>query len=213
MILSEPERYKLLISEDSMSFSVQDERGSSKFSANASSRMPKLYVVSSHDIPIYVGVTTQPMRKRLQQGWSANGQRGYYGYQWRFASTEAAEVSLDVWCHLDAKKDTGLFGLPLSEAADMEILESEVVYLIRQTTGQWPIYQTEIHFHRSGLSHRRAALEIMRKYSVSLINLFQHGNLPPEIRVFDTGEVLHWDYDEEQCVEWPNIDLGKILQD
>ena len=44
------------------SFAVACERGTSKFSGIATSRKPKLYVVSVDEKPIYVGLTKQPIR-------------------------------------------------------------------------------------------------------------------------------------------------------
>jgi hypothetical protein len=73
-----PERYVLAITPTS--FAVACERGTSKFSGIATSRKPKLYVVSVDEKPIYVGLTKQPIRKRLRLGWNAKGETGYYGY-------------------------------------------------------------------------------------------------------------------------------------
>ncbi|MFN2308664.1 MAG: hypothetical protein ABR553_02855 [Gammaproteobacteria bacterium] len=81
MRISEPERYKLNF--DSASFAVLCQKGTPKFSGIATSRMPKLYIVSVDNKPIYVGVTEQPIRNRLRLGWSASGKNGYYGYAWR----------------------------------------------------------------------------------------------------------------------------------
>ena len=46
---------------------------------------------------------------------------------------------------------------------DIETVEAEVVYLIR-SAGQWPEFQTEIHFHPSTPVHRKVAEEIMQHY-------------------------------------------------
>ncbi len=47
---------------------------------------------------------------------------------------------------------------------DIETVEAEVVFLIRQRTDQWPKYQTEIHFHQSNNAHRAAAQAILNHY-------------------------------------------------
>jgi hypothetical protein len=104
--------------------------------------------------PIYVGVTRQPIRNRLRFGWSASGKGGYYGYAWRHGLNEAI---LDVWCHEDAPAD--------KPALDIETVEAEVVFLIR-CSGQWPMYQTEIHFHPSTQIHRDIAARIMSRYTL-----------------------------------------------
>ncbi|WP_224785366.1 hypothetical protein [Pandoraea pnomenusa] len=50
---------------------------------------------------------------------------------------------------------------------DIETIEAEVVYLIRQA-GQWPKFQTEIHFHPSSAYHREWASTIAKRYDVML---------------------------------------------
>ncbi|MBY3220871.1 hypothetical protein [Rhizobium laguerreae] len=144
-----PERYSLTYT--SQAFTVLCNKGTSKFSGIAVSNMPKLYIASVNGKPIYVGITKQPMQKRLQYGWKAAGEHGYHGYAWR-KSGEAAEV--DVWGHADAIE---------RNVRDIETVEAEVVYLIRQQ-GQWPEFQTEIHFYQSTDIHRRVASEILGRY-------------------------------------------------
>jgi hypothetical protein len=152
MRISGPERYKLNF--DSDAFAVQCEKGTPKFSGIATSNKPKLYIVSIDNKPIYVGVTKQPIRNRLRLGWSANGESGYYGYAWRHHLTEA---NIDIWCHEDAPLE--------NPALDIETVEAEVVFLIR-CAGQWPLHQTEIHFHPSTSTHRDVAASIMARYAV-----------------------------------------------
>ncbi|MCC6285547.1 MAG: hypothetical protein IT439_09655 [Phycisphaerales bacterium] len=65
------------------------------------------------------------------------------------------DATLDVWCPTSASG-------PLTPV-DAETIEAEIVFLIRQS-GQWPMYQTEIHFHESNADHRRIAAEIMAHY-------------------------------------------------
>jgi hypothetical protein len=151
MHISGPDRYRLIF--DATAFVVKCQAGSSKFSGMATSNKPKLYVVSVGEKPIYVGVTRQSIRDRLRLGWSAKGESGYYGYAWRHHLTEA---NLDIWCHEDA---------PVENAClDIETIEAEVVFLIR-CAGQWPSYQTEIHFHPSSAIHREIAASIMKRYA------------------------------------------------
>jgi hypothetical protein len=113
--------------------------------------LPKLYIASTDNKPIYVGITKQSIRNRLRLGWNAKGDSGYYGYAWRHGRTTAV---LDVWCHSDAIE---------RNERDTETVEAEVVYLIR-AAGQWPAFQTEIHFYPSSLRHRGVAAEIMSQY-------------------------------------------------
>lgn len=153
MRISGPNRYKL--SFDPASFAVQCPKGTPKFSGIATSKKPKLYIVSVDGNPIYVGVTKQSLRNRLRLGWNANGKSGYYGYAWRHHFKEA---NIDIWCHEDAPEE--------NPALDIETIEAEVVFLIR-SAGQWPLYQTEIHFHSSTSTHREIAAKIMGHYMLS----------------------------------------------
>lgn len=151
MRISGPERYRLTF--DSDVFTVECQKGTPKFSGIATSKKPKLYVVSIDNRPVYVGVTKQPMRNRLRLGWNATGKGGYYGYAWRHHHTEA---NIDIWCHEDPPLENPVL--------DIETIEAEVVFLIR-CAGQWPQHQTEIHFHPSTSAHRRIATSVMARYA------------------------------------------------
>jgi len=157
MNISGPDRYRL--SFDSGSFAVLCQEGTLKFSGIATSKKPKLYIVSVDEKPIYVGVTKQPLRNRLRLGWSANGESGYYGYAWRHHLKEA---NIDVWCHENAPDK--------NPTLDIETVEAEVVFLVR-SAGQWPLYQTEIHFHPSTSVHRDIAASIIRHYMAQTCGL------------------------------------------
>jgi hypothetical protein len=90
------------------------------------------------------------MATRLGYGFKATGQHGYHGYAWRHHIKEA---NLYIWCHENA---------PAKRAElDIETVEAEIVFLARQA-GQWPAYQTEIHFHASSQVHRDIATDIWR---------------------------------------------------
>jgi hypothetical protein len=69
-----------------------------------------------------------------------------------------SEAVLDVWCHENAPSD--------NPCLDIETVEAEVVFLIR-CAGQWPLHQTEIHFHPSGDVHRAVAKTIFDTYALS----------------------------------------------
>jgi hypothetical protein len=148
-------RYALTF--DPVTFAIKCPENTSRFSGLATSRFPKLYVISvaGHSHPVYVGITKQSMSNRLRLGWAANGKNGYHGYAWRrhfFAAT------MDIWCQLDAVE---------GDCLDIETMEAELVYLIRQA-GQWPAYQTEIHFHRSTEVHREVAATIGARFGLGL---------------------------------------------
>jgi hypothetical protein len=151
MLIEGPERYELSFTP--IEFTVLCAKGTGRFSGLATNDKPKLYIASIHNKPVYVGLTKQSIRSRLRLGWNAAGEGGYHGYAWRHGNDEA---TLNVWCHLDA--------VDRSER-DIETVEAEVVYLIR-SAGQWPEFQTEIHFHQSTPEHRRVAAEIISHYKL-----------------------------------------------
>jgi hypothetical protein len=144
-----PERYNLTYTPTT--FTVLCEKGTDRFSGIAATLVPKLYIASIEGKPIYVGITKRGMRQRLAYGWKAAGQHGYHGYAWRH---EGAAAMLDVWAHADAVD---------RKEREIETVEAEVVFLIRKA-GQWPEFQTEIHFYQSNEEHRRIAEEIASHY-------------------------------------------------
>ncbi|KIF60331.1 hypothetical protein [Pseudomonas fluorescens] len=148
-------RYSLTF--DAVKFAIKCPENKSRFSGLATSRLPKLYVVSveGKPHPVYVGITKQPMSNRLRIGWAADGKNGYYGYLWR---RHFSAATMDIWCQLDSADGDSL---------DIETVEAELVYLIRQA-GQWPAYQTEIHFHRSTEVHRQMAATIGASFGLDL---------------------------------------------
>jgi hypothetical protein len=152
MDIQGPERYAL--SYTPTSWSVLGRDGSSRFSGMAKADCPKLYIASIEKKPIYVGITKRPMRERLTYGWKASGRSGYYGYAWRHHGNDAV---LDVWGQMDAVN---------RNERDIETVEAEVVYLIRHRTGQWPQFQTEIHFFQSTHEHRQAAERILASFDL-----------------------------------------------
>jgi hypothetical protein len=150
-----PIRYRIAVVRNGSkeSFQIADTNGKSKFAFPATSRIPKIYVVTAKRkrLPIYVGITKQSMSTRLRLG-CATGEAGYYGYAWRH---HYDEVALDLWCQTEPAEEVSL--------KDAEIIEAELVFLIRQE-GQWPEHQTEIHFHPSQYRHRRIAADILSTY-------------------------------------------------
>jgi len=154
--LEGPFSYKIsIVPEGRGSFTVADHQGVSKFGPPLTSKLPKLYIVTveGQHAPVYVGITRQSMRTRLRFGWTADGSSGYHGYRWR---RNYSEVLLDVWCDLGSDHP--------DQMLDIEIVEAELVFLIRQVCGQWPSDQTEIHFHESEERHRRLATQILGHY-------------------------------------------------
>jgi hypothetical protein len=102
----------------------------------------KLYIVTTPGTIHYVGRTTN-ICTRLAHGHRCRTtpRNGYHGYKW---------LPLP-GLHLFVCTLPGL--IPLATAAQItpetlvERLESELVFHVRATTGQWPAHQHEIHFH------------------------------------------------------------------
>lgn len=148
MRIAGPECYNLTF--DSEKYAVVCPKGTTRFSGLATSKLPKLYIVVAETKPIYVGITRQFMRARFRLGFKATGKGGYHGYAWR---RELRQAELFIWAHEDA---------PIVKPdRDIETVEAEIVFLAR-LAGQWPVYQTEIHFHPSNQIHRDVAAQIWR---------------------------------------------------
>ena len=108
----------------------------------------------------------------LRLGFQANGNNGYRGYLWRHYLTEAA---IDIWLvevedrdveemRHDPSIERALGDLKRLRDIVIETVEAEAAVLIRQEYGQWPRFQSEIHFHQSGEIHRQAAQQIVDHY-------------------------------------------------
>jgi len=111
--------------------------------------LPKLYVVKQANEVYYVGITRQDIRIRLRIGFSAKGEHGYHGYKWK----ELGEADLLVW------------SFPDMQSEDVEAIEAELVYFIREKFGKWPKYQMEIHFHHGATE---AQMQIARSILAEL---------------------------------------------
>jgi len=101
----------------------------------ANKRSPKIYIIKHDEEIIYVGITESLLSSRLRSGLTAVGKKGYYGYPWKILAKRDDSRVLDLFVYLFNSKER------------TEVIEAEVVYLIRSKTGRWPKYQTEIHFH------------------------------------------------------------------
>ena len=123
------------------------ERGKGFVYPDVSDKLPKLYVVKNGKDIYYVGITRQDIRKRLRQGFSAQGEHGYHGYKWKDQDTA----------------DVLIWDFPDSSPEHVEAIEAELVYFIRERTGSWPKYQMEIHFHRASESEMQVAKSILSK--------------------------------------------------
>jgi hypothetical protein len=145
--LDGPDRFELRFDADR--YAVIHPDGARTFTGRAARPWPKLYVAVAHKKPIYVGITRQSIRNRLRLGWAAAGSHGYHGYAWR---RKIKAASLMVW-YADADHGD-------ESQRELETIEAEVVFAIR-AAGQWPAFQTEIHFYESSAVHRRLARRVL----------------------------------------------------
>lgn len=102
-----------------------------KFYAPLTSKVYKLYLLSNEEGILYVGQAKQSIRNRLRFGLQADGKNGYHGYKWKNLP----------------KLELNVFVFPEYNRRQVEAVEAEVVYAIRQKTGKWPLHQNEIHFN------------------------------------------------------------------
>jgi len=123
---------------------VNGDKGQRFLYPDVSDKLPKLYIIKRGNEIYYVGITTQDIRKRLRQGFSAQGEHGYHGYKWK----NEDKVEVLIWC------------FPDSTPEHVEAIEAELVYFIREKPGKWPKYQMEIHFHGTSFREQKMAQEI-----------------------------------------------------
>jgi len=106
----------------------------------------KLYVIRDDKNICYVGITSQPISSRLRVGFIDDGHYGYHGYKWK---DKLKQAELLVWA------------LPNRARDSVEAIEGELVYYIREKTGNWPKYQMEIHFHKASETQKQVAKTIL----------------------------------------------------
>jgi len=120
-----------------------------KFYAPLTSDVYKLYLLSSEEGILYVGQAKQSIRNRLRFGLQANGKNGYHGYKWKNLP----------------KLELNVFVFPEYNRKQVEAVEAEVVYAIRQKTGKWPLHQNEIHFNNEFDEASEVASDVLEKFS------------------------------------------------
>ena len=104
-----------------------------KFTHPLTSNQYKIYVIKSKEEVLYIGTTKSSIKSRLRAGLLAKGKNGYHGYKWK----DYNSVILIIWCFEELNKP------------QIENIEAELAFTIRQKTGNWPICQNEIHFNNS----------------------------------------------------------------
>jgi len=118
------------------------------FWGGANEKVPKIYILKYKKEIIYVGITKMPLSSRFGAGLVASGKNGYHGYAWKQLSVKGESDLIDLYVYSFKSKEW------------TEAIEAEIAYLIRQKTGKWPSYQTEIHFHQANTKERNIAQKI-----------------------------------------------------
>ena len=121
-----------------------------------------LYIVMFQNEFLYVGEAKAELKIRFQRGFSSyrhflrtgKARGGYKGYRWIELMEPGKELT--VWVVLfpanyDDKREF------------VEAIEGEVVLIIRNQTGKWPTYQSEIHFNNKMQNASEIASKIMDK--------------------------------------------------
>jgi len=126
--------------------SVLSDVGTNHFVSPVTKKGGKIYIVGKRRQIHYVGITRQPIRNRLYSGVKPNHAAGYHGYKWL---VENGDHCLIIW--------------EFDDKANIEALEAEVVHCLRINYGDWPEYQTEIHFHPTKDNERTLAKRIFQE--------------------------------------------------
>jgi len=108
----------------------------------------KIYLISSRRKILYVGEADTSMKTRLQRGCiyynyfirNKKARNGYQGYKWLNKNNNPERLLTVNVAIFEPEHD------PKENRNIIEAIEGELVYLIRQNTGEWPYFQQEIHF-------------------------------------------------------------------
>lgn len=149
----EHQRYIIRLTKNHGYFVKLLHDGPTHFVKPATQKGQKLYIVRRGQDFYYVGTTNSPMAARINKGLKATGNQGYRGYPWR---NSKGKLLLDVFCWRGGCKK------------EVETIEAEIAFFCRKT-GQWPLYQTEIHFHKSTKRHRKLAIDLLERSNRGVI--------------------------------------------
>ncbi len=117
-------------------------------------KLSKIYILRQGKEILYVGITKTPLSNRIGSGLKATGKKGYHDYKWKVLAKKHQSEVIDLFVYL------------FRDEEKTEAIEAEVVYLIRNKTGKWPKYQTEIHFHyNASIEEKRLAQRIYNQIS------------------------------------------------
>jgi len=143
------ERLKLKITEtgDKVKFSLDKSIGKA-FKKDRG----KIYIISKGKKVVYVGETKRSIIKRLNDSRNA-----IYRHQFFTDRNKDTELIVSIAVFAEEYND--------SHKEILEAIEGEIVYLIRNNSGSWPMFQNEIHFHNT------PGAEKLAKYILANLNL------------------------------------------
>jgi hypothetical protein len=124
----------------------------SRFSlTNLELEYPKLYILKTHKGYLLVEYTNQALLRRIRQGIHSKGPNRFIGHDWG----EKESLGLTVWNfkNLDESQNRAIVG--------------ELVFLIREIHGKWPLLQQEINFYTGFPFAKIIAKNIMREQVLS----------------------------------------------
>ncbi|MGC1472992.1 MAG: hypothetical protein WA775_10410 [Psychroserpens sp.] len=166
MIIEKYTLHKKLLKDGQITFHLVSNDNQSCLAIDSKTRL--IYIVKSEEDWLYVGEAKSSLKKRLQSGFNSyryykrtNKKRGGYGgYKW----IELFDENIDKRRVESLKIIAILFDESYAEKREkIEAVEGELVYLIRQETGKWPLFQNEIHFKNKNKQSFKIALNIMEK--------------------------------------------------
>jgi len=130
-------------------FNLNSNKIQKTFTKPLTEKRYKLYVIKKNKKILYIGITRQSLRSRFRLGFSADGGNGYHGYKWR----DIKKVKVLVWILNNYNEN------------QLENIEAELVYLVRNNTNDWPYFQNEIHFNNNFAKGKKVAKEIFELIS------------------------------------------------
>ncbi len=124
----------------------------------------KLYIVQSPEKIFYVGEANTSIKTRFSRGCSSfnfyvnnnreKSRRGYKGYKWLDKLDNPIQNLITYVMTFDSSFD--------HDREIVEAIEGELVYLIRNSFGYWPLFQNEIHFRNENIA-KEIAVQILNE--------------------------------------------------
>lgn len=154
-----------LFNKDQISFSLKAKEAKKNNALNYGNRL--LYIVKNKEDFLYVGEAKSALKTRIARGFTSfrhfkrfgKKRGGYGGYKWialfdeEQTSPVMNELNITVVLFDDSYNDG---------RHKLEAVEGELVFLIREKRGNWPLYQNEIHFNNDFEESREIASDILK---------------------------------------------------